>query len=637
MKVKLFCCCIWTLLIIYKNAAAIQPSTFGSYVDSFGRITNTIKDTNAWKRFNGFQNLMQQRPQRFMRVVQEFVRGIRQEERHVVKTKMGALRGRYQAFKTGVKGGYFSFQGIRYGKAPSGERRFRAALPEGNWNGIRTALREGPSCPHRNMILDNFRGNEDCLFLNVYTPFLPENNTNPKLPILFYIHGGAFQFGNGNSFLFGPDYFMESKEIILVTMNYRLGALGFLNTGTVDAPGNVGLKDQVLALKWVRDNIEFFGGDKHEITIGGQSAGSASVHYHILSPLSKGLFKRAILQSGVSISPWALSDIPHERAFSLGKALNFVTNDTNSLIQFLRKVTPQKIVDASPKTLTLEDARKNIGLAFVPSIEKVFPTTNDTDPEYDQPFLTEHPLKILREGRFNKVPLMLGFNAHEAMLFIRRFKKDKTLLSQYENDFVRLVPLDLNVTGGRFSTEADLVADRIRDFYLGGRPISMNTVEEMILLLTDLMFVRGMTNTAKIHGKYSRDNIYFYRFAYDGALGLYKRLLNVNRPGVCHGDELGYLFYFGFFNVKIDATSSEANVKSRLLRLWTNFVKFGNPTPKGKADQLLNLEWNPINSTSPYQIPYLDITTMLEMKKNPEQERMEFWDDLYEQYNGDFM
>jgi carboxylesterase type B len=87
--------------------------------------------------------------------------------------------------------------------------------------------------------------------------------------------------------------------------------------------------------------------------------------------------------------------------------------------EFLRKVTPQKIVDASPKTLTLDDARKNIGLAFVPSIEKILPSNNNTNSEYDQPFLTEHPLKILKEGRFNRVPLMLGFNAHEAMLFIR--------------------------------------------------------------------------------------------------------------------------------------------------------------------------------------------------------------------------
>jgi acetylcholinesterase len=134
---------------------------------------------------------MQQRPQRFMRVVQEFVRGIRQEERHVVKTKKGSLRGRYQPFKTGVSGGYFSFQGIRYGKAPAGDRRFRAALPEESWSGIRTAAREGASCPHRNMILDNYRGNEDCLFVNVYTPSLPDASTKLKLPVLVWIHGGT--------------------------------------------------------------------------------------------------------------------------------------------------------------------------------------------------------------------------------------------------------------------------------------------------------------------------------------------------------------------------------------------------------------------------------------------------------------
>lgn len=112
--------------------------------------------------------------------------------------------------------------------------------------------------------------------------------------------------------------------------------------------------------------------------------------------------------------------------------------------------------------------------------------------------------------------------------FLIGFKKDKTLLAQYENDFVRLVPLDLNIPGGRYSSEATLVADRVRDFYLAGRPISLDTVEEMILLLTDLMFVRGITDAAKLHASFN-DSVYFYKFGYDGALGLYKRLLNVNR------------------------------------------------------------------------------------------------------------
>lgn len=272
---------------------------------------------------------------RAMNVVQDIVRGIRQEERVIISTKNGDLRGRFLPYKTGVSGGYFSFQGIKYGKAPVGSRRFKAPLPESSWTGVRPAVREGASCPHRNMILENYKGNEDCLFLNVYTPKVPYNGVSAKFPVLFWIHGGGFQFGNGNAFLYGPDYLLP-ENIILVTINYRLGALGFLNTGTLDAPGNAGLKDQVLALKWVRDNIEFFGGDPNEVTIAGQSAGSASVHYLLMSPLTKNLFKRAIAQSGVALNPWAITDIAHERAFMLGKALNFQTNDTEKLIRKFR-------------------------------------------------------------------------------------------------------------------------------------------------------------------------------------------------------------------------------------------------------------------------------------------------------------
>lgn len=295
----------------------------------------TLKDTSAWKRFNDLQTQGQRGLlfPRAMNVVQDLVRGIRQEERVVINTKNGALRGRLLPYKSGASGGYYSFQGIKYGKAPVGNRRFKAPLPEGPWKGVKAALREGASCPHRNMILENYKGNEDCLFLNVYTPKLPNSESgNQKLPVLFWIHGGGFQFGNGNAFLYGPDYLIP-ENIILVTINYRLGALGFLNAGTAEAPGNAGLKDQVLALKWVRDNIESFGGNPNEVTIGGQSAGSASVHYLLLSPLTKGLFKRAIAQSGVVLNPWAITDIPHERAFLLGKALNFQTNDTNKLIR----------------------------------------------------------------------------------------------------------------------------------------------------------------------------------------------------------------------------------------------------------------------------------------------------------------
>lgn len=132
--------------------------------------------------------------------------------------------------------------------------------------------------------------------------------------------------------MYGPDYLL-TENVILVTFNYRLGVLGFLNTGTEDAPGNAGLKDQILALRWTRDNIKAFGGDPNNITIGGQSAGAASVHYLTLSKLTKGLYKRAIAQSGVTLNPWSMTSNPQERAFMLAKQLNFVTNDTEKLVR----------------------------------------------------------------------------------------------------------------------------------------------------------------------------------------------------------------------------------------------------------------------------------------------------------------
>lgn len=124
-----------------------------------------------------------------MRVVEEFVRGIRQEERVIIKTKSGSVRGRYQPYKSGASGGYYSFQGIKYGKAPVGDRRFKAPFPEDPWTGVRPAVREGASCPHRNMILETYRGTEDCLFLNIYMPQLPDSRKTSKLPVLFWIHG----------------------------------------------------------------------------------------------------------------------------------------------------------------------------------------------------------------------------------------------------------------------------------------------------------------------------------------------------------------------------------------------------------------------------------------------------------------
>lgn len=184
-------------------------------------------------------------------------------------------------------------------------------FPAEAWKGTRDALEFGPIAAQFDMLTEISDGSDDCLYLNVYTQ---STETSILRPVMFWIHGGGFIFGSGNDLFYGPDYLMK-KDIVLVTVNYRLGVfgedsisctskyillrfklillqleLGFLNLEDKVAPGNQGLKDQVMALQWVHDNIKSFGGDPENVTIFGESAGGASVHYLTMSPLARGYF-----------------------------------------------------------------------------------------------------------------------------------------------------------------------------------------------------------------------------------------------------------------------------------------------------------------------------------------------------------
>nr|XP_014089899.1 esterase E4 isoform X1 [Bactrocera oleae] len=593
--------------------------------------TNTLEESTAWKTLTSHPNsLVQLFPSRAMLVVQEVVRSLRKDTNVVIQSSLGKIRGRFQKYRSGERGGYYSFKGIRYGEAPIGARRFRAAVPEKPWFGVRDASREGNSCPHKNMILDTFKGNEDCLFLNVFTTRLPREDDELQLPVMVWLHGGGYSFGSGNTFLYGPDY-LVAEDIVLVTLNYRLGPIGFLTAGP-DAPGNQGLKDQVLALKWVRDNIAAFGGDPNQVTVFGESAGASSVQMLLLSPLAEGLFHRAISQSGSALNPWSMADSSSERAFRLAANLGYVgANETDEILEFLRRVPAMKLVEAAPTTLTVEDSRNNIGLPFVPVVEGYWNTEGSREVYYEDPFMTQHPSEMYQQHKFHSnVPYMTGYNTHEAMLFIRRLRKNPKLLEIIENDFSRMVPRDLNVTD-----ERERVTRDIRQFYLGNKQVGIESVDEMIALLTDLMFLQGIRKTARNHAKYGSAPVYMYRFSYDGALGLYKRMLGLTRPGVCHGDEMGYLFKFGFFNLSLDPRSTEVLVKNRMVRMWTNFAKYGNPTPQNVEDTMLTTNWTPINpQTVMEDINYLDISVNLNMRSNPEPERQQFWDYMYEHFNG---
>ncbi|KAJ4446944.1 hypothetical protein ANN_13646, partial [Periplaneta americana] len=248
----------------------------------------------------------------------------------------------------------FSFQGIPYAKPPVGELRFQPPQPPEPWTGVLKATKEGPDCIQRPFPArpnsPEIVGDEDCLYLNVYTPQLPaDGEATELLPVMVWIHGGGLLGGSGSTDLYGPQYLLD-KEIVLVTINYRLGPLGFLSTGDEVCPGNNGFKDQVAALRWVRDNIAAFGGNPDSVTIFGESAGGVSVHYLVLSEASRGLFHRGISQSGTATCTWSLASqsIHKESRQTLADKLDCPTEPSSELISCLRKVDADKIVRNTP-------------------------------------------------------------------------------------------------------------------------------------------------------------------------------------------------------------------------------------------------------------------------------------------------
>lgn len=239
---------------------------------------------------------------------------------------------------------YFSFKGIPYAQPPLGNLRFRAPLPHPGWSGVRNAHQHGHNCPSGSL-LGGFSHEEDCLSLNIYTESL-----TGSLPIMVYFHGGSFNGGSGNDLIWGPDYFVD-EGVIMITINYRLGPLGFLSTNDNNAPGNYGLKDAIMALKWIQANIARFGGDPGRVTVFGESAGGAFVHYLILSPMARGLFARAISQSGSALNPWTYENDPQDVAYRFAEKLGITFSNNADLIEKLRLVPHKELIKAVPGTL----------------------------------------------------------------------------------------------------------------------------------------------------------------------------------------------------------------------------------------------------------------------------------------------
>lgn len=268
-------------------------------------------------------------------------------------------------------------------------------------------------------------GSEDGLYMNIFT-----KNTNPhKLsPVMVYIHGGAFYGGSSRLEIYSPDYLLMS-DIVVVTFNYRVGPLGFLylNDPELDTPGNAGLKDQLMVLKFVRDNIKNFGGDPNNVTLFGHSAGGCSVSWHCVSEKSRGLFHRGIIMSGCVMNQWALTP-QRDWAMRLAKALGYSDSneDEKSLLQFLQNADPVKMIEVQ-RTLIRADELGKISFAFAPHIEPY--TSSNT-------LIPQPPIDLIRSAWSNEIDILIGGTCDEGLMFLETLREMPSLLTNQPKNIV---------------------------------------------------------------------------------------------------------------------------------------------------------------------------------------------------------
>lgn len=321
----------------------------------------------------------------------------------VVPTKAGRVQGVLLPTTTGTVHG---FLGVPYAEPPVGPNRFRYPLPKKPWAGIYNATTLPKVCLQndaRNKALIAKQGiSEDCLFLNVFVP----HTAISVMPVLVYIHGGGFVYGGISQDAFDTSELAFRGALVTVNIAYRLGAFGFLNYGIEDAPSNVGLYDQALAFQWVKENIKSFRGDPSRVTIMGESAGAVSVGLHMISPITRGLFRNAVMQSGSPYTGGAT--ITREKANSL---LDKLVIALGCRFPKAERKTNSKLILECLRAKDSADILKETKVVSALNLHVFSPVLNDT-------FAPQSPLTSLKQGHFNGVNLMASSTEGEGDNFL---------------------------------------------------------------------------------------------------------------------------------------------------------------------------------------------------------------------------
>ncbi|XP_076988783.1 LOW QUALITY PROTEIN: cocaine esterase [Tamandua tetradactyla] len=469
-------------------------------------------------------------------------------------THTGQVRGSLIHVK-GTDVGVHSFLGIPFAKPPLGPLRFAPPQTPEPWSGVRDGTSHPAICLQDvatlnvavqtllNLTLLFPTMSEDCLYLSIYTPAHSHEGTN--LPVMVWIHGGALVLGMAS--MYDGSALAAFENVVVVTIQYRLGVLGFFSTGDKHATGNWGYLDQVAALRWVQQNIAYFGGDPGRVTIFGESAGGTSVSSHIVSPMSRGLFHGAIMESGVALLPGLIassSDVISTRVANLSDCGQV---DSEALVSCLRGMTEEEIL----------------------AINKPFKVISGV---VDGMFLPRHPQELLASADFQPVPSIIGVNNDEYGWLIPSGMGISDIQEEMDRETMQAALQKMSAMMMMPPEFGDLLLEE----YVGDSEDSENLRPQFHEMMGDYIFVIPALQVAKF--QCSHAPVYFYEFQHRPSFFKDMKPPHVRAD---HGDEIIFVFGPSSWNGSIDITEEELLLSRKLMKYWANFARNGNPNGEG--------------------------------------------------------
>uniref|UniRef100_A0A8C8A9Y4 Carboxylic ester hydrolase n=1 Tax=Otus sunia TaxID=257818 RepID=A0A8C8A9Y4_9STRI len=527
-------------------------------------------------------------------------KGQKAEQPEVV-TKYGRVRG-YQFKVDAAERSVNVFLGLPFAKPPIGPLRFSEPQPPETWKGVRDATSYPPMCLQHKVQGQVFSDSitnrkekvllqvsEDCLYLNVYTPVSTEKKE--KLPVFVWIHGGGLVFGAASSY--DGSALAAFDNVVVVTIQYRLGIAGYFSTGDQHARGNWGYLDQVAALQWIQENIIHFGGDPGSVTIAGESAGGVSVSALVLSPLAKGLFHKAISESGTAVRV-LFTDQPEEEARRIAAASGCEKSSSAAVVECLREKTEEEIVQITLKMSSL----------FISA-------------SADGVFFPKSPRQLLSEKVINAVPYMIGVNNCEFGWILPTIMKFPAYTDGLDQDVARqILQSSLALSLKDVTSE---VVEQIYSEYIGKTENRAQVRDGLLNALGDHLFVLSAIEVARYH-RDAGNPVYFYEFQHrpSSAAGVVPEFVKAD-----HTDEIAFVFGKPFLAGY--ATEEENKLSRTVMRYWTNFARNGNPNGEGLV------HWPQYDLDE----RYLEIDLMQKAAKKLKEHKMEFWTQLTKQMKNE--